>query len=247
MPSVQENLNTWSNYDWTQQGNEWSSPWGGTDNCFFGTIHPRIKTFIPETKTGTTILEIAPGFGRWTQYLKDYCQDLIIVDLTEKCIAACQERFADCSHITYHVNDGKSLTMIEDESIDFIFSFDSLVHVEKDVIKSYLQQIALKLKRNGVGFIHHSNLGNYLNPATGKLEVENIHWRAESMSAKLFEQYSQEAGLQCFHQEIVNWCGDILCDCFSLITPKNSQWSQPNHVIENPNFGAEAQRLRQVS
>lgn len=34
MPSVQENLNKWSNYDWTQQGNEWSSSWGGTDNCF---------------------------------------------------------------------------------------------------------------------------------------------------------------------------------------------------------------------
>jgi hypothetical protein len=31
------------------------------------------------------------------------------------------------------------------------------------------------------------------------------------------------------------------------ITPKNSQWSQPNHVIENLNFGAEAQRLPQVS
>lgn len=117
--------------------------------------------------------------------------------------------------------------MIEDESIDFIFSFDSLVHVEKDVIKSYLQQIALKLKPNGVGFIHHSNLGNYLNPATGKLEVENIHWRAESMTAKLFEQYSQEAGLQCFHQEIVNWCGDILCDCFSLITLKTLNGVNP--------------------
>jgi cyclopropane fatty-acyl-phospholipid synthase-like methyltransferase len=39
---------------------------------------------------------------------------------------------------------------------DFVFSFDSLVHVESDVIENYLTQLAKKLKPNGIGFIHHS-------------------------------------------------------------------------------------------
>ena len=34
-----------------------------------GTIFPRIRECLPVG----TILEIAPGFGRWTHYLKDYC------------------------------------------------------------------------------------------------------------------------------------------------------------------------------
>lgn len=239
MPSVKENLNKWSTYSWNEQGNEWSKSWGGTANCFWGTIYPRIQTFIP----GENILEIAPGFGRWTQYLKDYCDHLTVVDLTEKCIAACQHRFADCSHINYHVNDGKSLTMIPDESIDFVFSFDSLVHVEEDVIKAYLQQIALKLKPNGIAFIHHSNLGSYFNTNTGKLEVENKFWRGESMSAKLFEQYCEQVKLQCISQEIIAWCGDILCDCISVFTPKISKWNQPNRIVENIYFMDEAERL----
>ncbi|HAX80162.1 MAG TPA: hypothetical protein DCY88_31080 [Cyanobacteria bacterium UBA11372] len=240
MPSVEENLNKWSSYSWNEQGNEWSKSWGGTDNCFWGSIYPRIQAFIP----AGTILEIAPGFGRWTQYLKDYCDNLIVVDLTEKCIAACQQRFADCSHITYHVNDGKSLKMVPDKSIDFIFSFDSLVHAEEDVIQAYLQQIAFKLKPNGIGFIHHSNLGSYLNPSTGKLEVEQLYWRAESMSAKLFEQYSEQAGLQCLSQEIISWLGeDVMSDCISVITPKISKWSRSNCVIENIFFSEEAERL----
>lgn len=243
MPSVEENFNKWSNYHWNEQGNEWSRSWGTTDNCFWGTIYPRIKNFIP----GETILEIAPGFGRWTQYLKDACENLIVVDLTEKCIAACQQRFADYSHITYHVNDGKSLSMIPDQSIDFAFSFDSLVHAEKDVIKAYLEQIALKLKPDGVGFIHHSNLGNYLNPSTGKLEVENPYWRAESIGAKLFEEYCEQVGLQCFSQEIVDWRDEPLCDCMSFVTPKSSKWSQPNRVVENVHFMEEAERLRNSS
>ncbi len=35
-----------------------------------------------------TILEIAPGYGRWTQYLKDLCDQLVVVDLAERCIDA---------------------------------------------------------------------------------------------------------------------------------------------------------------
>ena len=57
-------------------------------------------------------------------------------------MAACRRQFADCSHIDYFVNDGKSLAMIADKSIDFAFSFNSLVHVEVDVLEAYLHQLA---------------------------------------------------------------------------------------------------------
>jgi hypothetical protein len=59
------------------------------------------------------------------------------------------------------VNDGRSLDMIEDESIDFVFSFDSLVHADSGTVRSYMLQIARKLRFSGTGFIHHSNLGAY--------------------------------------------------------------------------------------
>jgi hypothetical protein len=51
--------------------------------------------------------------------------------------------------------------MVPDDSIDFVFSFDSLVHAEADVMQAYLNQLVRKLKLNGVGFIHHSNIGEY--------------------------------------------------------------------------------------
>jgi hypothetical protein len=50
--------------------------------------------------------------------------------------------------------------MIPDESVDFTFSFDSLVHVEADVLEVYLQQLASAMTKDGVGFIHESNLGS---------------------------------------------------------------------------------------
>ena len=153
MPTVEQNLQMWdAHYEWTKQGEEWSSAWGGSESQWFGAIFPRIHSFLPTS----TILELAPGFGRWTKYLKNCCEHLIIVDLSENCIKACHQRFASDSNITYHINDGKSLSMIPDGSIDFVFSFDSLVHAEADVIQGYLNQLSKKLKPDGAGFIHPS-------------------------------------------------------------------------------------------
>ena len=143
MGDVAENRKVWNETcDWSRRGEEWSDWFGGTEAEWFGALLPRIHSHVP---TGT-ILEIAPGYGR-TQYLKDLCDRLIVVDLAERCIFHCRERFADASNIEYHVNDGRSLEMVPDDSIDFAFSFDSLVHVQTDVLASYLQQLSQKLAR----------------------------------------------------------------------------------------------------
>ncbi len=259
MPTVEQNRQHWNqDYEWTKQGEEWSAVWGGSEAQWFGAILPRIHAFVP---TGS-ILEIAPGFGRWTTYLKKYCEYLAVVDLAEECIKACQQRFASDSHISYYVNDGKSLAMIQDKSIDFVFSFDSLVHAEAEVIEAYLNQLAIKIQPNGIGFIHHSNLGKYQQALSliDKIPIENrelivnriflapTHWRAASMTTELFAEYCDRAGLQCISQEPVNWgTDDLLIDCFSVFTPKNSIWARPNNVIENRDFMKEAVLIKQLS
>ena len=258
MPTIEQNLERWNQtYQWVKDGEEWSVAWGGSEAQWFGAIFPRIHAFVP---TGA-ILEIAPGLGRWTNYLKNYCDHLAVVDLGKNCIDACQQRFASDTNITYHVNDGKSLAMISDNSIDFVFSFDSLVHAEADVIQAYMNQLANKLKPNGVGFIHHSAMGKYQRAlsATQRLParlkqllvsrgfVDPYHWRALTMTAKLFETYCDQAGLQCMSQEIVNWGTKGLTDCFSLFTSKGSTWSRSTQVIENPHFMKVADSIKSLS
>jgi 2-polyprenyl-3-methyl-5-hydroxy-6-metoxy-1,4-benzoquinol methylase len=259
MPTIEENQQTWDgSYAWEQQGDEWSLFWGSAEAQWVGSILPRIHGLI---STGT-ILEIAPGFGRWTDYLRKYCEQLVVVDLSEKCIKACQQRFAAENNISYHVNDGKSLAMIPDNSIDFVFSFDSLVHAESDVLETYLAQLATKLKPNGVGFIHHSNLGAYQSAFAAIAQIpreqragivdplllEPTHWRAASMTAKLFETYCDRANLQCIGQELVNWGNQgLLIDSFSMFTLKNSTWARDNQVIENLAFMTEAASISKLS
>ena len=222
----------------------------GTGRCC-----PRIHAFVPVG----TVLEIAPGYGRWTQYLKDQCDQLVIVDLTEGCIDACRRRFADSENIDYHVNDGRSLDMVDDGSIDFAFSFDSLVHAEADVLEAYLSQLASKLKPDGVGFVHHSNIGAYRGLAKLTRRVpERIRrplvrrgvlidisaWRAESVTAGAFAADCQRVGLACIGQEKISWeFGAYMTDALSMFTPRGSRWERPSVVVRNPLFGAGGRRM----
>ena len=239
-------------YDWKDAGEEWSAPWGTSAAQWFGAILPRIRAFLP----AETILEIAPGFGRWTYYLKDYCQELWIVDRAEKCIEECRRRFAVDSHVRCYVNDGRSLSMIPDASIDFMFSFDSFVHTDREVVEAYLCELGTKLKPGGKGFIHHSNFGEYANslrerlpPALTKLliKAEILDWahhRNPSMSADLFRSLCAQHGLYCLSQELVNWRGRRLIDCMSLFVRSDSAPQNPTQIVRNPNFMREAARIR---
>jgi hypothetical protein len=242
-------------YDWKDAGEEWSAPWGTSAAQWFGSILPRIRDCLP---TGT-ILEIAPGFGRWTHYLKDYCQELWIVDRVDECIEACRRRFAADSHVRCYLNDGLSLSMVPDASIDFVFSFDSFVHTKREVVEAYLRELGTKLKTGGKGFIHHSNLGEYASSPRERLPqtmrkllrkariLDWEHHRNPSMSADLFRTLCARYGLQCVSQELVNWRGRRLIDCFSLFTRSASDGRRPTHIIRNPKFMREAALVRQQS
>jgi ubiquinone/menaquinone biosynthesis C-methylase UbiE len=260
MPNVDMHHRFWdSEYDWSRGGDEWSKKWGGATSQWNGTIFPRIRRHLP----AHTILEIAPGFGRWTQFLVDQCQRLILVDLSKKCISACQKRFRDRNHVEYHVNDGRSLAEIAESSVDFVFSFDSLVHVEPDVIESYVNDVARILKTDGTAFLHHSNHGefsaltaiqNFLWSHTRARSfferlklMPNSHGRALTMSAAKLREYAERAGMHCTVQETINWGSKRTIDCLSTIRKSREMRRVPTTKLHNPHFMREATYLGQLS
>lgn len=202
--TIDDNKAVWDNSQWLEQGEEWSEWWGTSAAQWYWTILPRIYPYLP----AGTILEIAPGCGRWTKFLIEYCKLLIGVDLTSHCIDVCRERFPK-RHL-FFVNDGKSLDCVADGSIDFCFSYDSLVHCDDSVIVAYLEQLARKLRHEGVAFLHHSNAGANKNKGIGG--------RDPVMTAEKFAGYCQKFGLACVSQELVDWSTEgLLTDCHSII------------------------------
>jgi SAM-dependent methyltransferase len=261
MPSVDLNRKWWEGTEsatsLARAGNNWSDAYGDPDTQWFGSLLPRIYRFVP----AGTILEIAPGFGRWTQHLHRLATRLVAVDLSELCIQACRERFRAINSIEYHVNDGRSLAMIADSSVDFAFSFDSLVHVELDVIDAYLAQLQAKLAPDGVAFIHHSNLGEFaayfalldrlprgrgLLSRLGLVEGSDQK-RAKTVTAAAVKASAERAGLAVVSQEIINWRSQRPIDCISVVTRLGSPWATGYRHLVNTRFDTEAAYLRQLS
>jgi SAM-dependent methyltransferase len=242
MPSIGENSQEWAgSYSWSQEGDEWSGWWGSAHAQWFGCLLPRVFPFLKGR-----ILEIAPGHGRWTQFLQTHCVSLIGIDLAQACIELCNQRFGQFPSLEFKVNDGLTFPMIEDKSIDFAFSFDSLVHAESDVMSSYTKELARVLKPGAVAFLHHSNLDAVRRATLFKRRI-STHWRASSMSAEKMRGFVVEAGMNCVQQEIIPWGPSSslwMIDCMSTIV--NAPGSHC-HVFKNRRFMQEAAAIKRIS
>lgn len=224
----------------------------------FGAVLPPIHAFVP----AATILEIAPGYGRWTQLLKDLAEQLVIVDIAENCIEYCKERFCDATNTGYHVNDGRSLDMVEDRSVDFAFSCDLRVTVEADVLDGYLRELPSKLTKDGVPIIHHSNLGAYRavprltrriprrvlpRVIRSGVAVDLIAWRAHSAGADLVAAQCESAGFSCISQEKISWeHGNYLIDVISVTTRRGSRSDRDRIVLMSHFFRQQGRRMAEL-
>lgn len=238
---IKENVISWEeDYDWSCGGEEWSDPWGSSSSQWFNVIYPRIHSYLPAAK----ILEIAIGHGRWTNYLKEYTGDLVGVDLAEKCVKFCRERFINNKGLSFYKTNGTDLSMVEDASIDFIFSFDSLVHADFYIIKSYLAEMNRILKDGGTSFIHHSNLQDCL-----KVEGLLAHARSCDVSHQDIKEFSNSIGLNCVIQELVNWRNpkEFMIDCFSTFIKNNPDEVVEYKLFKNDKFMEQAQHIKTLS
>lgn len=207
---VARNIDLWNSIDhWETgsrgnnvplaEGEKWSRGWGSSEFQWASTLLPRVQRFLP---TGT-ILEIACGRGRWSQYLKNNCDNLILQDIASNCVDYCRDRFADESHISYLVGTGSDLPSVADASVDFVFSFDSLVHADLDVMLGYVRELGRVLAPGGNAFLHHSNFA-----ACDPKLVTQTHLRDPSTSAQAVIDALPAQGLSCTVCELLPWVSE---------------------------------------
>jgi len=158
------------------------------------------------------VIDLAAGHGRNTEILRRYAERVYVVDINEENIAYMMERFAGDTRIVYIQNDGVRLAAIPDNEATLVYSFDSMVHFDSDVVRAYLKEFYRVLRPGGYGFCHYSN--NSSNP-TGSYR-DHPGWR-NFMSRELFEHYAHKAGLVVIQSKLVDWLRDgTNCDAVTL-------------------------------
>jgi len=94
---------------------------------------------LPYVNAQHTVVEIGPGGGRWTQYLLGF-KSIIVVDFYAEMLDQLKINI-NKPHIRYVKNNGTDFPGIEKDSIDYLFSFGTFVHLDVHLIEAYLKNM----------------------------------------------------------------------------------------------------------
>jgi SAM-dependent methyltransferase len=120
-----------------------------------GPLYKVVDGYIrPYVKASSTVLEIGAGGGRWTRYLV-VAHRVICVDINPEFFDVLNAMFPGAK-LEFYQPQGCELDGITDNSVDFVFSFGTFVHIEPEGIAQYLEQIRRVLKPGGIAVIHYA-------------------------------------------------------------------------------------------
>jgi cyclopropane fatty-acyl-phospholipid synthase-like methyltransferase len=152
----------------------------------------------------TRVLELACGHGRMTQFLIEQALEVVALDILQENIDFCAQRFRSARNLRLVRNDGVRLTGVPDKTISFGFCFDSMVHFDSDVVRSYLAEFRRVLEPGGTVVLHHSNLTR--NPGG---DFQRAAHARNFMSVELFRHYAIKEGLIVVKQSVIDWGEDV--------------------------------------
>lgn len=160
----------------------------------------------------TNVVELACGRGRHvSQYIKN-AGHVTLVDILEKNILYCRERFPNENKISYYVNNGYDLQKLESESYTSLFTYDAMVHFESLDVFNYLKETYRILKTGGKALFHHSN-----NTENYSVSFETGRSGRNYMSRDLFAHFADRAGFKVMRQYLLDWDGYKELDCLTLV------------------------------
>jgi ubiquinone/menaquinone biosynthesis C-methylase UbiE len=207
-PTLDWNLKTWdSGYAWAADGDEWTEAAQACDVPYEKWKDSLARTFlIPYLGKEKTALEIGPGHGRWSVIIAPRVGKLMLADIGRSLIEHCRKRLGDDppdpadqarvrgtknKHVEYHVTGGRDLPFCASSSVDFIWSYDTFVHIEELETRAYAREFSRVLKRHAMGVIHH--------PGSPTPEQRQGGMRS-LVTAGLFRQILEENGLHAIRQ-----------------------------------------------
>jgi hypothetical protein len=185
------------------------------------TIWPLIKNM-----DFSITVDFAAGHGRNSERLATLAKQLYIVEPNPDAVTVLQRRFSSrdftCS-IQVVQNSGMDLQQIPSKSIGFLYSFDSVVHFERQLVQLYMPEFERILAPGGYAFVHHSNFGRISQEPDFR---KHPGWRS-NVDKDWFAQCAFRNRLLTIKQVLIPWqVSDVVIEEFDCITLlyKPAQW-----------------------
>ena len=167
--------NELAQYDWNSAklfGYDWGDPEDSNDR--WGNYLEIKKKLLRNIRPTATVLEIGSLGGKWTQYIL-HARHIICVDINELGFEYIKKKLPH-ENITFYLTGGDELHGVEDGTVDFVFSLDTLVRVPKTFTKRYFGEIYRVLKPGGKMLLHLPCTQKLVSRAKGftRLSLEQI-------------------------------------------------------------------------
>ncbi len=198
-----------------QVGKDWKS------NSYYESSEQHVRGFWSETSpfrmlfdrmTLGTVIDLACGHGKQSQFIVDRCTRLYLVDINSENLDFCRSRYAAHGNVEYVLTSGYDIPSIATGTVDAIFCYDAMVHFAPEVVAAYLRETRRLLRAGGCGLFHHSNLADPPSTEYGR----NPHAR-NRMSIGLFCRMAEDAGLSVIESRSCDWGGVQRLDGLTLV------------------------------
>jgi len=129
--------------------------WGKIDqyNEGLGDYRIVLKKIISMSKSFDSVLEIGCLDGKWSEVLIDRYDEVHLIDMNDKLLPILEQKFGN--NFRFHTTKGNELKQLLDDSIELIFSMDSLIRVpNKKYILDYFNEFKRVLKKQGEVYVH---------------------------------------------------------------------------------------------
>ena len=147
----------------------------------------------------TSVIELACGHGRHSAQIVGKAGAIWLVDINERNIEFCRERFKEHRNITYLTNSGNVLPL-ESDVFSSLFCYDAMVHFEAMDVLSYVLEAYRVLQPGGRALLHYSV--NEHNPE-GTF-TDDSSWR-NYFSESLMRHAASRAGFNILERRTFPW------------------------------------------
>ena len=104
----------------------------------------------------SVVLDLGCGYGRFVEFYVPIASFVYAVDVIDYIIDICKTKYAGIKNVAFIKNNGYSLEMIDDSSIDLISCYNVFQHIPRKATQSYLKEFSRIIKPNGIIIIQFS-------------------------------------------------------------------------------------------
>ena len=155
------------NQTWSRYAREWDDrpdlnlgvstlgeEWGGAE------FAERIVADVAAPYLGpeVDVLELGCGGGKFSAHLRKRSRRLTCADISADMLARTRAHVGEGDDVEFLQLNGRDFGGVPDASIDFVYSYDVLLHLQPQNVFSYLRDARRILRPGGIFMVHAINL-----------------------------------------------------------------------------------------